>query len=74
MAGRQVSDKNIRELLSAVRDGGWTVHDPAGKSNIYKAKCACGEHMEHIHSTPSGANYAKNKLAQMQRTCWKEED
>jgi hypothetical protein len=50
------------------------VTPPAGKSNIWKAKCECGIHMEHIHQTPSSPGYAKNKLAKFKRTCWKEEN
>ncbi len=72
MASRRQSDKNIRGLLADIELGGWTVEEPAGNSNIYKAKCPCGDHMEHIHSTPR-QNYAKNKLAKMKRTCWREE-
>ena len=71
MVSRKQSDKNIRGLLAEVGLGGWTVEDPVGNSNIYKAKCHCGNHMEHIHSTPR-QNYAKNKLANIKRTCWRE--
>jgi hypothetical protein len=72
-AARRQSDKEIRLLIAAVKVGGWTVDDPKGKSNIYKARCHCGEHLEHIHSTPSGPHYTKNKLGHMKTTCWKEE-
>lgn len=72
VAPRRPSRKDIRELIAAVRSGGWTVNDPIGNSNVYKAKCKCGLHLEYIHSTPSGVNYAKNKLAHMRATCWRE--
>jgi hypothetical protein len=71
MPPRRQSKKEIRDLIEQVRLGGWTVEDPIGNSNIYKAKCSCGVHLEHIHSTPS-TNYARNKLSHMQSTCWKE--
>ena len=72
MVSRKQSDRNMRGLLENVELGGWTVEDPVGKSNIYKAKCHWGEHMEHIHSTPR-QNYSKIKLARIKRTCWREE-
>lgn len=72
MGSRRASDKQVGELISAVKRGGWTVTDPLGKSNIYKAKCGCGAHLEHIHSTPSGPNYAKNKVNHMKNLCWTE--
>jgi hypothetical protein len=71
MSGRKPSRKEISELIEAVTLGGWTVEPPTGNSNIFKAKCACGDHLEHIHSTP-GKNYPKRKLAHMSKTCWKE--
>ncbi len=70
---RRAGRKDIRELLAAVQAGGWLVDDPLGNSNVYKARCACGEHLEHIHSTPSSPNYCKRKLNHMRKTCWKEE-
>lgn len=73
MPGRRQSDKNIRALINEVKVGGWIVDDPKGSSNIYKARCPCGDHIEHIHSTPSGSNYMKNKLGHMKKTCWKED-
>lgn len=72
MAERRPSNKSIADLIAQVEAAGWTVAPPAGKSNIWKAKCRCGEHIEHIHQTPSSPNYAKNKLAKIQRTCRKE--
>jgi hypothetical protein len=74
MATKKQSDPEIRGLIRAVEIGGWTVSDPIGRSNIYKALCPCGDHLEHIHSTPSGTHYAKNKLGHMKKTCWKERD
>lgn len=74
VAPRKLSRKDIRELLEAVKAGGWTVDDPIGNSNIYKAKCKCGHHLEHIHSTPSGSNYVKNKFAHMRAACWEEDN
>jgi len=73
MSERRLSNKDTKLLIEAVRRGGWTVDEPQGKSNIYKARCPCGDHMEHIHTTPSGPHYAKNKLGHMRNTCWKEE-
>jgi hypothetical protein len=70
---RRPSDPEVRRLIAAVKKGGWTVDDPIGKSNIFKARCFCGEHLEHIHSTPSGNNYCKNKLNHMRNECWREE-
>lgn len=72
MSERKQSDKEIGKLLGDVRKGGWSIEPPKGKSNIYKAKCFCGAHLEHIHSTPSGAHYVRNKLGHMKKTCWKE--
>ena len=72
MSGRRQSSKEVRDLIAAVTLGGWTVTDPKGSSNIYKARCHCGDHLEHIHSTPSGPNYTKNKLGHMKKTCWEE--
>lgn len=71
VAPRRQSRQDIRDLIAAVKAGGWTVDDPIGNSNVYKAKCHCGQHLEYIHSTP-GKNYAKKKLAHMRSTCWNE--
>ena len=71
MAERQPSRKEIRELIAAVRAGGWRVAEPVGNSNIWAAYCPCGDHLEHIHSTPN-KNYAQRKLNHMKVTCWKE--
>jgi hypothetical protein len=73
-ASRKPSNRAIRALIEEVEAGGWSVTPPAGKSNIWKAKCECGIHMEHIHQTPFSPGYAKNKLAKFKRTCWKEEN
>jgi len=70
MAERRPSNQAIRDLIEAAEAGGWTVTSPTGKSNVWKAKCHCGVHMEHIHQTPSGSNYSKNKLSKMKH-CWK---
>ncbi len=72
MTPRKPSRKDVRDLITAVKAGGWTVEDPIGKSNVFRAKCSCGEHLEHIHSTPSGVNYVKNKFAHMRAACWRE--
>lgn len=70
---RRPSRPEIRQLLDDIQVGGWVADDPIGNSNIYKCRCHCGDHLEHVHSTPSNPNYAKNKLRHMKRTCWKEE-
>lgn len=66
-------NKRTRELIESLNLGGWVVDEPIGKSNIWKARCSCGDHLEYIHSTPSGAKYGENKLAKCKRECWKEE-
>lgn len=71
MPPRKPSDPQIRALIVAVESGGWSVTPPVGNSNIWKALCPCGEHLEHIHQTP-GRNYARNKFNHMKNTCWKE--
>jgi hypothetical protein len=66
---RRQSDKSIRQLLKDIEALGWVVTLSPGASNVYKAKCPCGKHIEHVHSTPSTRNFAKNKLAQIKRSC-----
>ena len=39
----------------------------AVRAKKHLKKCFCGDRLEHIHSTPSGAHYVKNKLGHMKR-------
>jgi hypothetical protein len=61
--------KDLEAMMREAEAHGWTFDR---RRKAYQGFCSCGVHTETVRMTPSGANYAVNKLKQVQRTCWEQ--
>lgn len=51
--------KDGEDALAEFDELGWQIVDPP---KYYTVKCPCGEHMTHLHITPSNPNHWKGTL------------
>jgi hypothetical protein len=65
--------KELKKLLEKCEKQDCRVLDP-GEGKPYKVLCACGDHLEWVHKTPSGSRYVANKLSVFRGwSCWDRE-
>lgn len=72
MARPRHPSKELEEVLRQAERQEWTVE--RGRK-YYKLKCPCAaKHIKTVKITPSGTNYRRNLLGQLNRaTCWEED-
>ena len=65
-------DKDLEKVLKSAEAQGWRIERRKG---YYKLKCPCSErHLKTVSLTPSGANYLRNLVGQLNRaTCWEDD-
>lgn len=51
--------KEGEDALAEFDELGWQIVDPP---KYYTVKCPCGEHMTHLHISPSNPNHWKERL------------
>ncbi len=59
---------NRDEAVRRVAEHGWAVARVSGKGYLIM-RCACGDHQETFHKTPSNPNHFSQKAAFMIRLC-----
>lgn len=68
MARARHPTKEIEKVMADAELHGWVF---GLGSKYWKGKCACGQHMKTVKSTPSGGNYTINLARWFQRQpCW----
>ena len=60
-------NKVLEGVIREAERHGWARSRGKG---YFKLQCSCGAHRKWVALTPSNANYGKNLLHWLKRTCW----